>query len=143
MTGVGCHFLLHGMCLTKGSNSGLLLCRLILYHLRHHAVFFRGYPGGSVVKNPPSNAAGAVDTNLILRSGRSPREASGNPLQYSHLQNPMDRGAWQATVQGVAKDSHAIEQWNMVKGKRKISYKIVMAIIISIRPVPIKIQKVN
>ena len=96
-----------------------------------------------MVKNPPSNAAGAVDTHLILRSGTSPREASGNPLQYSHLQNPMDRGAWQATVQGVAKDSHATEQWNLVKGKRKISYKIVMAIIISIRPMPIKIQKVN
>ena len=60
-----------------------------------------------MVKNPPSNAAGAVDTGFILRSGRSPKEASGNPLQYSHLVNTMDKGAWQATVQGVAKESHA------------------------------------
>ena len=104
---MGCHFLLQGICLTKGSNSGLLLCRLILYHLSHDSVFFRDYPGGTVVKNPPSNAPGAIDTGLILRSGRSPREETGNPLQYFHLENPMDRGTWQATVQGVAEESHA------------------------------------
>ena len=59
-----------------------------------------GFPGGSVVQNPPANT-GNVDS--IPGSGRSPGEGNGNPLQYSCLQNPMDRGAWQATVQGVAK----------------------------------------
>ena len=57
-----------------------------------------GFPGGSVVKNPPANAG---DTGLIPWSGRFPGEGNGNPLQYSCLKNPMDRGAWQATVCGV------------------------------------------
>ena len=48
-------------------------------------------------------ACNAGDPGLILGLGRSPGEGSGNPLQYSHLDNPMDRGAWQATVHGVAK----------------------------------------
>ena len=58
-----------------------------------------GFPGGSVVKNPPANAG---DRGLIPGSGRSLGEGSGNPLQYSCLGNPMDRGAWRATVYGVA-----------------------------------------
>ena len=60
----------------------------------------RGFPGGSVVKNLPANAG---NTRLISGSGRSPGEGNGNPLQYSCLGNPMDRGAWGATVHGVAK----------------------------------------
>ena len=60
-----------------------------------------GFPGGSVVKNPPANAG---DVGLIPGSGRSPGEGNGNPLQYSCLGNPMDRGTWQATVHGVAKE---------------------------------------
>ena len=59
-----------------------------------------GIPGGSVVKNPPVNAG---DMGSILGSGRSPGEGNGNLLQYSCLRNPMDRGAWQATVHGVVK----------------------------------------
>ena len=58
------------------------------------------FPGGSVVKNPPVNAG---DTGLIPGLGKSPGVGNGNPLQYSCLRNPMDRGAWQATVQRVAK----------------------------------------
>ena len=58
------------------------------------------FPGGTVVKNPPANAG---DAGLIPRSGRSPGAGKGNPLQYFYLGNPMDRGAWQATVQEVAK----------------------------------------
>ena len=49
------------------------------------------FPGGSVVKNLPTNAG---DTDLIPRSGRSPGEGNSNLLQYSCLENPMDRGAW-------------------------------------------------
>ena len=55
-------------------------------------------PGGSVVKNLPSNAG---DSSLIPESGRSPGEGNGNLLQYSCFGNPMDRGDWQATVHGV------------------------------------------
>ena len=53
-----------------------------------------------VVKNPPANAGDARDMGLIPESGRSPGEGNGNLLQYSCLENPMDRGAWQATVHG-------------------------------------------
>ena len=59
----------------------------------------RVFPGGSVVKNLPANA-GDVDSNP--GSGRSPGDGNGNPLQYSCLENPMDRGAWWATVHRVA-----------------------------------------
>ena len=61
-----------------------------------------GFPGGSVVTNLPANAG---DAGSILGSGRAPGEENGNPLQYSCLGNPMDRGAWWATVHGVAKES--------------------------------------
>ena len=56
-----------------------------------------------VVKNLPANAGEVKDTDLIPGSGRSPGEGHGNPLQYSCLENPMDRGAWLATVHRVAK----------------------------------------
>ena len=59
-----------------------------------------GFSGGSAVKNLPANAG---DAGSILRSGRSPGEGNGNPLQYSYLGNIMDREAWWATVHGVAK----------------------------------------
>ena len=49
------------------------------------------------------SACNAGDLGLIPRSGRSPGEGNGNPLQYSYLENPMDRGAWWATVYGVTK----------------------------------------
>ena len=54
-----------------------------------------GFPGGSVVKNPPAHAG---DLSSIPGSGRSPGEGNGNPFQYSCLENPMNRGAWRATV---------------------------------------------
>ena len=60
-----------------------------------------------MVKNPPANAGDVRDVGFIPGSGRSPGE--GNPLQYSCLRNPMDRGAWQATVHGVAKESATTE----------------------------------
>ena len=64
----------------------------------------QGLPGGTVVKkNPPANAGDVTDVGSIPRSGRSPRVGNGNPLQFSYLENPMDRGDWQATVHGVAK----------------------------------------
>ena len=62
----------------------------------------RGFPCGAVVKNLPANARDAGDTGLISGSGRCPGEGNGNPFQYPCLGNPMDRGAWQATVQSIA-----------------------------------------
>ena len=59
-----------------------------------------GFPDGSVVKNLPANAA---DMGLIPGLGRSPGGGNGNPLQYSCLENPMDRGAWWAILYEVAK----------------------------------------
>ena len=55
-----------------------------------------------MVKNPPDNAG---DMDLIPGLGRPPREGNANPLQYSCLKNPVDRGAWRATVHGVAKSN--------------------------------------
>ena len=55
-----------------------------------------------MVKNPPANAGDAGDSGSIPGLGRSPREGNGNPLQYSCLENPTDRGAWRATVLGLA-----------------------------------------
>ena len=56
-----------------------------------------------VVKNLPANVGDIKDLGSIPGLGRSPGGGHGNPLQYSCLENPMDRGAWQATVHGVAK----------------------------------------
>ena len=56
-----------------------------------------------MVKNPPANAGDTKDAGLILGSGRSPGGEFGTLLQYSYLENPMDRGALWATVHGVAK----------------------------------------
>ena len=61
-----------------------------------------GFPGGSVVKNLPDNAGNTGDLGSIPGSGSSPRKGNSNPLQFSCLGNPMDRGAWQATVHGIA-----------------------------------------
>ena len=58
--------------------------------------------GGTVIKNKPANSGDVGDTGLIWGLGRSPGEGNGNSLQYSCLENSMDREAWQATVQGVA-----------------------------------------
>jgi len=61
-----------------------------------------------VVKNLPANTGDTGDLGLILGSGRSPGGGNGNPLQYSCLENPMDRGAWRAVVHGVT-ESDVIE----------------------------------
>ena len=63
-------------------------------------------PGDLVVKSLPANAG---DLGLIPGLGRSPGEGNGNPLQCSCLKTPMDRGAWRATVHGLAKESDTTE----------------------------------
>ena len=63
-----------------------------------------GFTGSSVVENLPASAGAAGDMGSIPGLGRSPGGVNGNPLQYSCLKNPMDRGTWQATVHGVTKE---------------------------------------
>ena len=72
----------------------------------------KGLPGGSVEKNLPAKQGTAGDrgSSLIPGSGRSPGETNGNPLQYSCLENPMGRGAWRATVPGVAKSQTQLKR---------------------------------
>ena len=74
---------------------------LFLFLSMYHSLM--GFPGGSVVKNPPANAG---DAGLISGLGRSPGEGNGNPLQYSCLENPMDKGALWAIVYGIARVGH-------------------------------------
>ena len=70
---------------------------------------YGGFPGGSAVKHLPANAG---DAGSIPKLGRSPGEGNNNPLQYSCLGNPMDRGAWRATVHQVTKESNTTERFN-------------------------------
>ena len=62
-----------------------------------------GFPSESVVKKLPADVG---DVGSVSGSGRSPGEGNGNPLQYSCLENPMDRGAWPAAVHGVTSVRH-------------------------------------
>ena len=64
---------------------------------------FKGFPNGSVGKESACNAGDTGDAGLIPGSGRSPGGGNDNLLQYSSLENPMDRGAWRATVHGITK----------------------------------------
>ena len=66
-----------------------------------YVYIMRSFQLALVVKNPPANAGDLRDTGSIPGSGRCPEGGHGNPLQYSCLENPMDRGAWWATVHGV------------------------------------------
>ena len=66
-----------------------------------------------VVKNPPANAGEVRDVGLIPGSGRSPGGGHGNPFRYFCLGNPMDRGAWQAPVHGVAKSQTRLKRFGM------------------------------
>ena len=61
------------------------------------------FSGGTLIKNLPANAGDAGEAGSTPGSGRSPRGGNDSPLQYSCLENPMDRGAWWATVHGIAK----------------------------------------
>ena len=77
----------------------------------------KGFPGSSEVK------ASARDLGLIPGSGRCPGEGNGNPLQYSCLENPMDGGAWWATVHGVAKIQTRLKDFTftLAQGKSTVT----------------------
>ena len=77
---------------------------------KHDSSYFmanHSSPAGSVVKYPPVNAG---NVGSIPGLGRSLGGGHGNPFQYSHLKNPMDRGTWQATVHSVAKSQTQLKQ---------------------------------
>ena len=69
---------------------------------------FLFFPGGTVVKSPPAKGR---DMDLIPGLGRSPGKGNGNPLQYSCLENPMDRGAWRPTVHGITESWTRLSDW--------------------------------
>ena len=95
-TGVGSLFLLQGIFPTQGSNTGLPHCRWILYQLRVQERYSQ-----------------TKDINLELISRKIPWGRHGNSLQYSCLENPMDRGAWQTTVHWVAKSQTWLKWFSM------------------------------
>ena len=72
-----------------------------------------GFPGGASGKELTCQCRRLRDTGSIPGLGRSPGEGQGNPLQYSCLENPMDRGAWWATVHGAAKSQTQLKQLSM------------------------------
>ena len=76
----------------------------------------RDFPGGSDGKASVYNAG---DPGLSPGLGRSPGEENGNPLQYYCLENPMDRGAWQAAVYGVAKSWIRLSDFTSLQTQRK------------------------
>ena len=78
-----------------------------------------GFPGGSHGKESACNAA---ELGLIPGLGRSPGEVNGNSLQYSCLENPMDRGAWWATVPGVAKSQTRLSDFTFFHFALLIAY---------------------
>ena len=77
------------------------------------------FPGSSVVNNLPDTATKAGHSGSIPGWGRSPGERNGNPHKYSCLENPRDKGAWQATVHGVAKESDTTWQLKQNNGECK------------------------
>ena len=79
-----------------------------------------GFPDNSVVNNPSVNAGDSGDTVSIPGSGGSPGEGNVNPLQYSCLENTMDRGAWWATVHGVTKNRTPLSDFTHMM--RRISF---------------------
>ena len=82
----------------------LILHSVSLFH--RSRLLLGGFPGGSVIKNLPASAGVIRDVSSIPGSGRSLRGGNGYSLQYLCLGNPMDRGAWSATVQGLQKVRH-------------------------------------
>ena len=81
-----------------------------------------GFPGGATGKNWAANAGDATDIDLIPESGISPGVGNGNPLQYFCLENPMGRGAWQATVHGVTQSRTHLSTYAHTHGWNCLQY---------------------
>ena len=104
------------MVLMKMESKRVCIFSLMLYPIYcvSNYILFWGFLGGSVVKNPPANAGIAGDVGSVAGLGRSLEGGNGNPLQYSCLGNPMERGAWQAIVHGGRKESDMTELLSML-----------------------------
>ena len=87
-------------------------------HIRPLPTFLRGFPGGSDGKESAFNVG---DLSLIHELGRSPGEGNGYPLQYSCLENPLDKGAWLATAHRVTKSQTQLKQLSMHVGTHATS----------------------
>ena len=117
-TGMGSCSLLQGIFPTQGSNPGLPHCRQILHQLSHQEsaylpIYITNWASqvALLVKNPPANAEGERDACLIPGSGICPGGGNGNPLHCPCLEDPLDRGAWWATVYGAAKSQRPLSDW--------------------------------
>ena len=104
----------YSSCIKKKKKQQNLLYAIIKFILRVQNIIKLYYIYSSVSKDSACNAG---DPGSIPGLGRSPREGNGNPLQCYCLENPMDRGAWQATVHGVSRVGH-----NLVIKEREILY---------------------
>ena len=129
-TGICCHFLLQGFFLTQGSNQCLhVSCikgrffttepsgKLILVFLCLISLSKNSSQEVLVVKNSLADSGVVRDVDLIPGSGRCPGGGSGNPLQNSCLENPMDRGAWWTAVHGVTKSWTRLNGWAHVHNR--------------------------
>ena len=94
----------------EGRGGGVALREAAHYSVKNSSPR-QGFPGGTVVKNPPANAGDVRDVGSIPGSGRSPRGGNGNLIQYSSPENPMDGGAWQVTDR-VAKSQTQLKKLN-------------------------------
>ena len=84
----------------------------------------RGFPGGSVVKNPPGNAGDTEVVGSIPGSGRSPGVGNGNPLQYCFLENSIDRGTWRTIIHGGHKESDMTEHTTKTMSKEGTALRL-------------------
>ena len=100
---------IHSICFLDQKSRGLNAFPIISHFFLRKIKW--GFPGGSVVKNPPANAEDARDAGSIPDLGRSSGGGNGNLLQYSCLENFMGREAWRATVHGVAKSWTWLSDW--------------------------------
>ena len=90
----------------------------IVLKLKNLALYYStGFPGGSVVKNLPANEGDAGGAGSVSGLGRSPGRRHGNSLQYCCLENPMDKGTWQATV-------HEVTESDVTKATQQARKKI-------------------
>ena len=99
------------VCVCVSSHHGHFKCLTVLSTIPSQVAL--------VVMNPPANAGGLRDVGSISGLERSPGGGSGNPLQYSCLENSMNRGAWRATVHGVTKSQTRLQQPSMHSFLRK------------------------
>ena len=114
------------------------ICLFVCFHIPDPSGFKEGYhkgfPGGSAGKELPANEKDTKDKGLIPGSGRSPGEGYGNLLQYSCLENSMDRGTWRTTVHGVAKSWTQLHMHAHYQKAVTFRTEILVSILVSLSP---------